>query len=173
MEGRFSDRRQSPSLGQFSVANKKLTSQCQGLHDTEYYHSIEGELVDVHGEEGVVHVDVAVDVDHGPSLVGAAEVIHAAVAVVSADGVGETSVEIINLIHKTVLSVERIPFVVDVKGLVLGSGDLVVIIKPESVTFPPVITFVLNRASHQTSLGMTTSKGLSSLSSQSRRTSSV
>ena len=142
MEGRFSDRRQSPYLGQFSVANKKLTSQCQGfLYDTKYYHSVEGELVYVHGEEGVVHVNVAVDVDHGPGLVGAAEVVHAAVAVVSADGVGETRVEIIDLIHKTVLSVERIPFVVDVKGLVLGSGDLVVIIKPESVTFP----FVINK----------------------------
>ena len=139
MEGRFSDMRQSPYLGQFSVAKKKFSCQFQGLYHTKYYHSIEGELVDIHGEEGVVHVDVAVDVDHGPGLVGAAEVVHAAVAVVSADGVGETSVEIIDLIHKTVLSVERIPFVVNVKGLVLGSGDLVVVIKPEIVTFPSVI----------------------------------
>ena len=139
MEGRFSDRRQSPSLGQFSAAKKKFMYQCQELYDKKCYHSIEGELVDVHGEEGVVHVDVAVDVDHGPGLVRAAEVVHAAVAVVSADGVGETSVEIIDLIHKTVLSVERIPFVVNVKGLVLGSGDLVVVIKPENVKFPFVI----------------------------------
>ena len=87
-----------------------------------------------------MHVDVAVDVDHGPGLVGAAEVVHAAVAVVSADGVGQSSVEIIDLIHKAVLSVEGIPFVVNIKGLVLGSGDLVVVIKPESVSYPPVIT---------------------------------
>ena len=136
MEGRFSDMRQSPSLGQFSVAKKKLAIQCQDLYVTKYYHSIEGELVDIHGEEGVVHVDVAVNNDHGPCLVRAAEVVNAAVAVVSADGVGQSSVEVINLIHKTVLSIERIPFVVNVKGLVLGSGDLVVVIKPESVTFP-------------------------------------
>ena len=58
--------------------------------DSQCYHSIEGELVDVHGEEGVVHVDVAVVVDNGPGLVGAAEVVHAAVTEVSADRVGKT-----------------------------------------------------------------------------------
>ena len=109
---------------------------------TDFYHSIEGELVDVHGEEGVVHVDVAVDVDHSPGLVGAAEVVHAAVAVVGADGVRETRVEIIDLINKTVLSVEGVPFVVYVKRFVLSSGDLVVVIKPKIVTFSSVINFL-------------------------------
>ena len=37
-----------------------------------------------------MHVDVAVVVDHRPSLVRPAEVAHGAVAVVRADGVGET-----------------------------------------------------------------------------------
>ena len=132
MEGRSSDKRQSPYFGQFSE-EKKIHSQGPSSQNnaTDCYHSIEGELVDVHGEEGVVHVDVAVDVDHSPGLVGAAEVVHAAVAVVGADGVRETRVEIIDLIDKTVLSVEGIPFVVYVKRFVLCSGDLVVVIKPK------------------------------------------
>ena len=96
-----------------------------------FYHSIEGELVDVHGEEGVVHVDVAVDVDHGPGLIRAAEVVHTAVAVVSADGVRETRVEVIDLIHKAILSVEWITFLINVNGFVLCSCDLMVVIKPK------------------------------------------
>ena len=91
-----------------------------------------------------MHVDVAVDVDHSPGLVGAAEVVYAAVAVVGADGVGETRVEIIDLIDKTVLSVEGIPFVVYVKRFVFGSGDLMVVIKPKRVTFLSVL-FVSSR----------------------------
>ena len=153
MEGRSSGKHQSPYFGQFSEA-KNIHSQGPKTQIV-CYHSIEGELVDVHGEEGVVHVDVAVDVDHSPGLVEATEVVHAAVAVVGADGVRETRVEIIDLIDKTVLSVKGIPFAVHVKRFVLCSGDLVVVIKPNRVKFPSVLADIFS--SHQTSLGMTTS----------------
>ena len=84
-----------------------------------------------------MHVDVPVVVDHSPCLVRSAEVAHTTVAVVSADGVGETRVEIINLIHKAVLSVEWVPIIiiVIVNGLILCSCDLMVVIKPKNATF--------------------------------------
>ena len=82
-------------------------------------------------------MDVPVVVDHSPSLVRTAEVAHTTVTVVSTDGVGEARVEIINLIHKAVLSVEWVPIIVIVivNGLVLCSCDLMVVIKPKNVTF--------------------------------------
>ena len=151
MEGRSSGKHQSPYFGQFSEA-KNIHSQGPKTQNnaTDCYHSIKGELVDVHGEEGVVHVDVAVDVDHSPGLVEATEVIHAAVAVVGADGVRETRVEIIDLIDKTVLSVKGIPFAVHVKRFVLGSGDLVVVIKPKRATIVKLLGLLENNSNNLT-----------------------